>query len=156
MVNTPRAGIAYGVFKCSDPRPMSALIGRFKEALENIKLAHEETKIPPETEFSVFDLRRGMTYAIFVDDASGLAQKVEALEKDGANFLIRSSLPDAPNAIAARDLGDAINMLYGGTELFDAENEGRGKRVMDVFSRNDKGEFVSQLAIGLAQAARGE
>jgi hypothetical protein len=156
MVTTPRAGIAYGVFKCSDHRPMSALIGRFKEALENIKLAHEETKIPPETQFSVFDLRKGMAYVLFVDNATGLAQKVDALEQAGANFVIRSSLPDAPNAIAARDLGDVINMLYGGTELFDAENEGREKRVIGIFSRNDKGEFVSQLEVGLEQRARGE
>ena len=151
MVTTPRAGLAYGVFKCSDPRPLPVLVARFKEALENVKKAHEKTKIPPETEFLVLDIRRGMTYAFTVDNAAGLMEKAEALEKDGANFLIRSSLAGVPNEIAARDLGDVLNMLYGGTELFDAENDGREKLVMDVFFRNGEGVFVSQLSLGLAE-----
>lgn len=160
MVNTPRAGqvshpgVAYGVFKCSDPRPMAALVERFKGALENIKKAHEETGIPPQTDFCVFSLSYGKKFALAADGAAGLGQKIEALESGGANFMIRSLLAEAPNEVAARDLGDVMNMLYGGTELFDAENEGREKPVMDVFYRNEKGEFVSQLSVGLAAEGR--
>ncbi|MEW6035133.1 MAG: hypothetical protein AB1529_00840 [Candidatus Micrarchaeota archaeon] len=151
---TARAGVAYGVLKCSDPRPFPALAARFKEALENIKAAHDETGIPPETEFSVFDLRSGIAFSLLAEGAHGLAEKAEPLEKQGANFMIRSTLPMASNGIAARDLGDVLNMLYGATELFDAENEGREKRVMDVFYRDEKGAYVSQLGIGLAQEGR--
>ncbi len=154
MVISRNPGKAYSVFKCSDPRPIPALIARFKEALENIKWYHDETGIPPQTEFSVFGLGYGKKYALAADGAVGLAQKIEALENGGANFMIRSSLPDAPNETAARDLGDVMNMLYGGTELFDAENLGRAKPIMDIFFRNEKGEFVSQLSVGLAAEGR--
>jgi hypothetical protein len=150
MAITYRSGLAYGVFKCSDRRPKAVLLARFKQALENVKLAHEETGIPPETEFSVFDVREGMKFALSVDGADGLGEKVVPMEKQGANFMIRSSLPDAPNAIAARDLGDALNMLYGATELFDAENEGREKLVIDVFYRHKSGVYASWLATQMA------
>lgn len=139
MVNTTNAGRAYGVFKCSDPRPLPALVARFKEALENVKLAHEETGIPPQTEFSVFDIRSGMTHVLVVEGSDALVEKITVLVQNGANLMIQSVLPVASNAIAARDLGDTLNMLYGGTELFDAENEGREKRVMDVFYKDEKG-----------------
>jgi len=78
-------------------------------------------------------------------DAS-LMSSIEVLERKGANYMIFSSLPNAPNEIAARDLGDAFNMLYGGTELFDAENEGGQKLVMDIFFRDEKGVYVSKLS----------
>ncbi|MFA5091290.1 MAG: hypothetical protein WC483_01485 [Candidatus Paceibacterota bacterium] len=155
MAITPKSGLAYGVFKCSDQRPLPALIARFKEALENIKGAHDETGIPPNMEFQVFDAKSGMEYAISADNALGMTLKAVTLVANGANLVIRSELPDASNATAGRDLGDAMNMLYGGTELFDAENAGAAKRVMDVFYRNDAGEFVSQLSAGLAEEGRG-
>ncbi len=104
----------------------------------------------------VSDLAGGMQFAVTLDGALGLPQKVEALERAGANYFLRSTLPDAPNSAAARDLGDVMNMLYGGTELFDAENEGREKLVMDVFYRNEKGEFVSQLSVCLAELGRSQ
>ena len=156
MAITPKSGLAYGVFRCSDTRPLPVLIARFKEALENVRLAHEETGIPPNTEFQVFDAKSGMEYAISADNALGMTLKAVTLITNGANMMIRSELPDAPNATVGRDLGDVMNMLYGGTELFDAENAGAAKRVMDVFYRNDKGEFVSQLSVGLAELGRGE
>ncbi len=149
-----RPGVAYGVFRCSDTRPVPTLIARFKEALENIRLAHDETGIPPQTQFSVSELAKGKAYTIFTDDALGFGEAIIALEKAGANYMIRSALPGAPNETAAQDLGDVMNMLYGGTELFDAENEGRAKPVMDVLYRNGKGQFVSQLSVGLAAEGR--
>jgi hypothetical protein len=143
----PKPGLAYGVFKCSDARPKPELLSRFKEALENIKNAHEETGIPPETEFSVFGMEDGKA-RICVDGEEGLIVMVEMLELKGANFIIRSSLPGSANAIAARDLGDVFNMLYGGTELFDAENEGRSEPVMDVLFRHDEtGRYVSRMEL---------
>jgi hypothetical protein len=110
----PASGVAYGVFRCTDSRPAPALLARFKEALDNIKLAHEETKIPPETKFSVFGILDGVTHVRKLAGAGtgSLLEKISALEKAGANYIIRSALPDAPNAIAARDLGDTLNMLY--------------------------------------------
>lgn len=146
MVTILRPGLAYGVFRCSDARPNSVVLARFKEALENIKAAHEETKIPPRTEFSVFDIRDGIAFAVIMDEADGLVADALAMKKRGANFMIRSSLPDAHNVIAARDLGDTLNMLYGATELFAAENEGREKLVMDVFYADDRDVYVSVLA----------
>jgi hypothetical protein len=123
------------------------LLARFKEALDNIKLAHEETGIPPVTEFTVLDMAEGKT-RICIDGEEGIILKVEMLELHGANYIIRSSLPDATNAIAARDLGDVFNMLYGGTELFDAENEGRSPLVMEIYFRHDvTGRYVSKMEI---------
>ncbi|MEW6749098.1 MAG: hypothetical protein AB1295_05310 [Candidatus Micrarchaeota archaeon] len=84
-----------------------------------------------------------------MDGADALAEKAVALLKDGANLMIRPSLPEASNEIAARDLGDAMNMLYGGTELFDAENEGRATMVMDIFYKDVGGIFVSKLAMDI-------
>ena len=155
MAITPKSGLAYAVFKCSDQRPPLAVIARFKEALENIKGAHEETGIPPNTEFQVFDAKSGMEFAITADNALGMTLKAVTLMTNGANLMIRSELPDASNETAGRDLGDVMNMLYGGTELFDAENAGAAKRVMDVFYRNDNGDFVSQLSAGLTEEGRG-
>ena len=120
------------------------MVSRFKEALENIKLAHEETGIPPETEFSVLDMAEGKT-RICIDNEEGLIVNVEMLELSGANFIIRSTLPYATNAIAARDLGDVFNMLYGGTELFDAENGGRSPLVMDIFFKHENGLYVPKM-----------
>lgn len=158
-------GSAYAVFRCSDPRPKQAVLDRFKQALDNIKAASEETKIPPETAFQVFGIQEGKDHfwtteapvEVLVEDGKMRARgnylaigsfinNVEAMEQKGANYMIRSSLPSAPNETAARDLGDAFNMLYGGTELFDAENEGRQKLLMDIFFMDEKGAYVSKLS----------
>ncbi len=141
----PSAGFAYGVFRCSDPRPVPALLARFKEALENVKRAHEETKIPPETQFTVFSIRNGVAYirGLAGVGTEGLLEKIAVVEKKGANFIIHSCLPDAPNEIAARDLGDTLNMLYGGTELFDNENAGLEKPIRLVFYEHD-GQYVTR------------
>jgi len=154
MANISKHGTAYGVLKCSDLRPMPALIARFKEALENIRLAHDETGIPPETGFSVFDIRSGISFTLQADGSDALVENIRALESKGANLMVRSELPGASNAVAARDLGDAINMLYGGTELFDAENEGRANPVMDIFFKNGIGKWESQLSAGLSEEGR--
>ncbi len=151
MVISSKAGLAYGVFKCSDPRPKPEVLARFKEALENIKLAHEETKIPLETEFAVFDIQEGKTQVRINGEEAALLNIITAVERKGANFMIFSSLPNAPNEIAARDLGDTLNMLYGGTELFDAESGGRERLVMDVFFR-DGAAYRSKLQLDLADA----
>jgi hypothetical protein len=150
MVLTRNApGLAYGVFKCSDPRPRPLVLARFKDALENVKAAHEETKIPPETEFSVLDIETGKYQVRVNGELVGLLNRIVALETRGANLMIISAIPGAPNEIAARDLGDTLNMLYGGTELFEAESEGRAQLVMDVFFR-DGDKYRSKLALDLA------
>lgn len=145
------AGKAYGVLRCSDPRPRQALLSRFREALENIKLATDETGIPPETEFRVLGLPEEMRGIGLEDEA---VPHVLAMIAKGANVMIRTLLPGAPNTIAARDLGDCINMLYGGTELFDAENGGRVKPLMDIFYRSESGAYVSKLELDAAATAR--
>jgi hypothetical protein len=146
MAKQVSAGLAYAVFRCTDARPMPQLLARFKAALENIKLAHEETKIPPQTEFSVFDIKAGIASVKSVPLAEVLVGKITAMEKAGANFLIHSKLPNASNDTTATNLGDVMNMLYGGTELFDNENQGRQKLLMDVFYRNGSGVYVSKLS----------
>lgn len=87
-----RPGLAYGVFKCADPRPKPELLARFKEALENIKAAHDETGIPPDTGFEVHGIEEGK---IAFQGEEGLAGHIEAVESKGANFVIRSSLDGA-------------------------------------------------------------
>jgi hypothetical protein len=139
-----QAGLAYGVFRCSDQRPGPELLARFKLALENIIRASDETKIPPETVFSVFDIHEGKIQVRANGEGEALIGRIVVLENKGANYMIFSSLPNAPNEIAARDLGDTINMLYGGTELFDAENSGT-PLVMDIFFKNVGGAYVSKL-----------
>ena len=162
MSKTLQAGLAYGIFKCSDTRRPHQIIARFKEALENVKALHEETGIPPQTEFSVFDIRSGMAHLISADGAKAMAEHIVHLEVQGANYMIRSCLPGAPNETAARNLADTLNMLYGGTELFDAENQfaqanpGHSSLVMDVFFRAENGQYVSQLALDLAETGRGK
>jgi len=168
MVISSKTGRAYAAFKCSDPRPKPEVLARFKEALENIKLAHEETKIAPETTFRVFDIREGKVQVLVNGEEMCLVDLIEVVEKKGANFMIFSSLPNepnttsksfpelnlyplplpyAPNDIAARDLGDVINMLYGGTELFDAEG---GLVVRDVFFREESGSYTSIIDLAIA------
>ena len=150
MVTTHKApGLAYGVFKCSDPRPMPELLARFKGALDNIKAAHEETKIPPETEFSVLDIEEGMIQVRMNGELAELCNKIVEFERHGANYMIISALPGATNEIAARNLGDTFNMLMGATELFEAESEARAHLVMDVFFR-DGDRYRSQLALDMA------
>jgi hypothetical protein len=167
MVNTPQrivlAGRAYAVFKCSDERPFPVLSGRFREALENILRAHEETKIPTDTKFQVFDVNAGLEFAITMDHAVGLAPHVDVIAKKGANYMIRSELPGASNETAATDLGDVMNMLYGATELFDAENPDAcaaaeqqdgvprvpNPLIMDIFYQESPGVFVSKLTMDM-------
>ncbi len=153
MVISSKAGLAYGVFKCSDPRPKPEVLARFKQALENVKLAHEETGIPPETIFSVFDIHEGKVQVRVDGEDVALVSLIEVVERKGANFMIFSSLPNASNGIAARDLGDTLNMLYGGTELFDADG---GRVVRDVFFREESGSYTSiiDLVIGGGDPAR--
>lgn len=157
----PSAGLAYGVFRCSDQRPKPLLLARFKEALENVLKAHEETKIPPQTEFSVFSLVIGISMVKLDLDSSilspysryGLMDKITAFRQKGANFLIRSSLPQAAHATAATDLADTLNMLYGGTELFDADQAPK-KPLMDVFYEKEPGRYVSRMAEQLLLSGR--
>ena len=146
---TPQAkpGIAYCVFKCSDPRPAPALTSRFKEALENVKLAHEETKIPQEIDFFAIELYPVIATLRANGGEAELVGMAEALQRKGANYLIQASLPGSSNETVARDLGDAMNMLYGGTELFDAENEGRSPLLMEIFFKDDAGRYVSKMEL---------
>ncbi len=140
-------GTAYAVFKCTDPRPAPLLLSRFREALENIRLASEETKIPPETGFFVTELAPVLASLRVNGAEAELVGKIEAVERQGANYLLQASLPGSSNAIAARDLGDVINMLYGGTELFDAESSGRELLVADIFFKDERGRYVSKLEL---------
>ena len=138
-------GLAYGVFKCSDLRPKQELSARLRQALENIKLASDETGIPRETQFSVFGIQEGKVQVRVNGETAALIEMIEVLERLGANFMIISSLPNATNAITARDLGDVFNMLYSGTELFDIEQETGIKPVMDVFFRDESGRYISKI-----------
>jgi hypothetical protein len=147
VMNSKSPGLAYAVFKCSDPRPKPEVLARFKQALENVKLAHEETKIPPETEFQVFHINEGKPQVLVNGESAALVERIVEVEQKGANFMIFSSLPNAPNGIAARDLGDTLNMLYGGTELFDAES---GRVVMDVFFREESGSYTSIIDLAIS------
>ncbi|HSB47757.1 MAG TPA: hypothetical protein VLD37_07135 [Candidatus Bilamarchaeum sp.] len=142
-------GLAYGVFKCSDSRPAPALLSRFKEALENIRLAHEETKVPPELDFFVIPLPHILPALRMNGADAEFTGKAEALQRKGANYLIQASLPGGTNRQAAEELGFVFNCLYGGTELFEAENEGRAPLVMDVLFKDEGGRFVSKLELDL-------
>lgn len=141
-------GLAFGAFKCSDPRPPQAVLSRLKGALENIKLAHEETKVPQDIDFFVMELRPILATLSMNGAEAELVGRMQAVEMDGANFFIQASLPGSTNLRTADELGFAFNCLYGGTELFDAENEGRSKLVMEVFFRHDiTGAYVSKSEI---------
>jgi len=149
-MNQTQPGLAYGVFKCSDPRPKIAVLARLKEALENIKLAHEETKVPPEIDFFAIELSPILSCLRINGGDAELIQRVEAVESAGANYIIQASLPYSTNHQTAEELGFAFNCLYGGTELFDAETEGHSPLVMEIFYRHDvTGRYVSKMEIDL-------
>ncbi|MEW6722248.1 MAG: hypothetical protein AB1324_03230 [Candidatus Micrarchaeota archaeon] len=139
-------GLAFGIFKCSDPRPPKQVLARLREALQNIKDASEETKVPQDINFTVLQLG-GAVQRLWLAAETELVAKAEALEKEGANFIIRAGLPGATNQQAADELGFAFNCLYGGTELFDAENEKRSKLVAEIFYKDDGGKYVSKMEI---------
>lgn len=141
-------GLAYGVFKCSDPRPRHEVLARFKEALENVKLAHEETKVPQNIEFTIHPLPEGIMY-LGISGDSVLVPYVMSFLTRGANFIIRAALPETTNEKTAHELGYTLNCLYGGTELFDAENEKRVRLVMDVFFRDGASPYLSKLRLDL-------
>ncbi len=137
-----KPGTAYAVFKCTDPRPVPAQVERFKEALGNIMAVHEETMIPPETSFSVLTVPEAK---VAFRGEGALVEHICRMEGEGAGLVIRSSLPGAPNVDAARDLGDVLNMLYGGTELFEAESGGRERLIADIFFEDKGGRYVSKI-----------
>jgi len=165
-----KSGSAYALIKCSDHRPRQVVLDRFKEALENIKRAGEETKIPPRTEFAVswierwpeiFDFKTSVRGGPETDDKVltnmiGIWIVVSELSEKGANLMIRSQLPNTPHAVVASDLGDCMNYLYSGTELFDAENTGREKIVMDIFYKDGNGIYVSKLMADLEEIRLGK
>ncbi|MCI0561574.1 MAG: hypothetical protein MN733_24055 [Nitrososphaera sp.] len=143
-----KPGLAYGVFKCSDPRKPEDVRTRITKALENIKLASEETKIPPEIDFFVIELSPILTTLRANGGDAEFIEKIEAVERQGANYILQASLPNNTNHQAAEELGFAFNCLYGGTELFDAENEGRSPLVMEIYFRHDvTGRYVSKMEI---------
>lgn len=141
-----RPGLAYGAFKCSDTREPVALLKRMRQALQNMKDASEETKIPKEIEFSVFNLPEGM-HKITLDEGPELVVVIEPLIEKGANYVVKAELPGAENHVTAHELAYAFSCLYGGTELFDAENDGQAKLVMDVYFKQENGVWVSKLAM---------
>jgi hypothetical protein len=145
-----KPGLAYGVFKCSDTRPKLLLLARFKEALENIRLAAEVTKIPSEIDFFVIELYPVLAALRSNDCEAELVSEIAALERKGANYMLQASLPNNTNHQAAEELGFAFNCLYGGTELFDAENEGKFPLVMEIYFRHDvTGRYVSKMETDL-------
>ena len=149
----PHDGVAYGILKCSDPRPLHAVVDRFKEAMENIVKAHEETKVPAELEFYVSDIVSGMAHWGLQEDIAGIVPHAARLERQGANIFIRSSLQGRHNLTSADELGNVINILYCATELFDAQLDKRDSVVMDIFFC-ERGFFLSKFRFDLLREGR--
>ena len=134
-----RPGLAYGVVKypeCSDQLTPLNRWKNFKTAIEGIMRTGDKILQRVGVDVTAAPLRAGVVQMRFDCGPYGpyIADKIDALEKDGANYLIRISLPDVPTAIVANVLGDVMKLLKAGDPSL---------HLMDIFYVEDNRPHIS-------------
>ena len=110
VMNSRAPGLAYGVFRCSDPRKPTEVLERLRDALANIKAASEERCTPKNIEFAAFPLPEGIE-GLTLASETVLVRIIEGFMERGANYIIRASFPKAPNLKADQEMADAFTCL---------------------------------------------
>lgn len=115
MVESVRIGLAYGVVKAPVTTQPPNSWKKLTVILESLRPTHKELGMPEGAVFEAIHIRAGVV-GVRIDSGKhgpAIAEKITALEEQGANFIIRASVPTFSNEDAAGCLNDVMNILCG-------------------------------------------